>query len=460
MMLRHRAETLSEILSAGGQRDSSPRTDLFSSSFPAEERTFDCYQSAIPDGLSVPQVIVPRSGDLEDLFATIATYYPDQSPLTALAHVLTPESASMVMQGQNSLPNNARERHGRYRRAMIGAALGEAALAALGAQDGSGGLPSYSVIRRTLAFALARGHQLYGEQVSARQMASKWMRLRDITGLPRSQSTAQAVVLAHEVASGRTIQEPTGMMDRNVHFYRAVHSFVAGHDPDGNDINFAIATCYPEAERLLRELSGVFDGRMRAFAQLVQTIQMYSRGAEVDEIAVGYICNRILPSSFAHSGALVPLAPFFPASLVWYGYFSLLSKPAKTSSLSAGLLLKLERDLVEPFSLEQRPRCDISLEELDVLSRATMRAEAIKPTQQRALLVGLLPGVDVYTRFGSDVDTSVERARHDAEMLARNGRVANLLQEALRLISEEPSAILGKKDYLPTAGRRDKKRVR
>lgn len=455
MMRRHRAETLSEILSAGVQRDIAPRTDLFSSNFPAGERSFDCYQSAIPDGLSVPQVIVPRSGDLEDLFAAIATYYPDQSPLTALAYVITPESANAVMRERNPRPDND---HGRYRRAMTGAALGEAALAALGAPEGSGRLPSYSVIRRTLAFALARGHQLYGEQASARQLASKWTRLRDITGLPHSQSTVQAVIRAHEVASGRMVQEPTAV-DRNVHFYKAIHSLVAGHDPDGDDLNSAIAACYPDAERFLHELSGVFDGRMRAFAQLVQTIQLYSRGREVDEIAVGYICNRILPSSFAHSGALVPLASFFPAALVWYGYFSMLTKPAKTSSLSSGLLLKLERDLVEPFSLEQRPRCDISLEELDVLSRATMRAEAIKPTQQRALLVGLLPGVDVYARFGSDADSSVERARRDAETSTLHGRVADLLQEALGLIGA-PSANPGKKDYPATAGRRDKKRVR
>lgn len=458
MMLRHKAESLSEILSTGVQRDIASRTDLFSSSFPAGERSFDCYQSANPDGLSVPQVIVPRSGDLVDLFAAIATYYPDRSPLTAIAHVLTPELADAVMRERNPRPDDDCERFGRYRSAMIGAALGEAALAALGAPEGTGGLSSYSVIRRTFAFALARGHQLYGEEASARQVASKWTRLRDITGLPHSQSTVQAVLRAHEVACDRMVQEPTAL-DRNVHFYRAIHSLVAGHDPDGEDVNKAIAACYPESERFLRELSGVFDGRMRAFAQLVQTIQQYSRGREVDEIAVGYICNRILPSSFAHSGALVPLAPFFPAALVWYGYFSLLSKPSKTSSLSAGLLLKLERDLVEPFSLEQRPRCDISIEELDVLSRATMRAEAIRPTQQRALLVGLLPGVDVYARFGSDADSSVDRARQDAEMSALHGRVADLLQEALGLIAA-PSANLAKKVYPATTGRRDKKRVR
>lgn len=458
MMLQHRAETLSEIFSTGGQRDIRPTTDLFSSSFSAGKRSFDCYQSSIPDGLSVPHVIVPRSDDLEDLFAAIATYYPDQSPLTALAHVLTPESANAVMREENPRLDDDHEHNARYRRAMIGAALGEAVLAALGAPEGSGGLPSYSVIRRTLAFALARGNHIYGEKASARMVAAKWTRLRDITGLPYSQPIVQAVIRAREVASGRIIQEPA-LAAGDVDFYRAIHTFVAGHDPDGDQLDNVIATCYPEAESFLHQLSGVFDGRMRAFAQLVQTIQLHSRGREVDEIAVGYICNRILPSSFAHSGALVPLAPFFPAALVWYGYFSLLTKLAKASSLSAGLLLKLERDVVEPFSLEQRPRCDISLEELDVLSRATMRAEAIKPTQQRALLVGLLPGVDVYTRFGSDADSSVERARREDETSALHGRVAGLLREALGLIGA-PSTNSGKKDYPATVGRRDRKRVR
>ncbi len=458
MMLQHRAEGLSEILSPDGQHDVLPRADLFSSSFPGGERSFDCYRPAHPDGLALPHVIVPQLGDLEDLFAKVATYYPDQSPLTALVHVLSPEMASLVTQEQGPMQYDGYERQGRYRKATIGAALGEATLAALGVPDGSSALPSYSAVRRTLAFTLGRSHQLYGEQFPIKQIAVRWMRLRDITRLPHFQPSVNAVLRAHEVASDSDVQG-SSRSNTGADIYLALHGFVAGHDLDGNHLESIIANTYPDAALFLRELSGVFDGRMRAFSQLIQIIQLHSRGQEIDEIAVAFVCNRILPSSFAHAGALVPLTPFFPAALVWYGFFSMLTRPSKTSSLNPGLLLKLERDLVEPFSFEQRPRCDIALEELEVLSRVAMRAEVIKPTQQRALLVGLLPGVDVYTRFGNETDPSAERNRHDADISTLHGRVADLLHEALEVL-KTPLTTPSKKISPVTAARRDKKRVR
>lgn len=433
MMLRHDSETLSEILSTGAQGGISPRADLFSSSFSSEGEAFDTYRLVTPDGLPFPHVIVPRSGELEDLFATVATYYPDQSPLTALMHILSAETSRLVNFTKKAKDEIDFKRQARYRRAGLGAALGEVMLAGLGALDGSGVLPSYSAARRTLAFTLSRSQQLYGEEFPTGRLTERWIRLRDITGLGHTRPVVDAVRCAHEVAGDRvTLRSKRAKVDAS--FYSAVHTLVVGDDPDGDRLETVIADSYPDAARFLRELSGVFDGRMRAFTRLVEIIQTHSRGQEIDEIAVGYVCNRILPSSFSHAGALVSLNQFFPAALIWYGFFSALTKPSKTSSLSPGLLLKLERDLVEPFSFEQRPRCDIALEELEVLSRAKMRTDMIKPTQQRALLVGLLPGVDVYTRFGNEADQSAERVRRDTEISTMHERVAGLLQEALQVL--------------------------
>ena len=458
MMLRHSAETLSEIFSPGAQGDIVPRADLFSSSFSGGGQPFDSYRPAIPDGIPFPHVIVPRSGDIEDLFATVATYYSDQSPLTALVHVLSPETASLMTLEQSPVRDNGYERQRRYRRASIGAALGEATLTGLGSPDGSGDPPSYSAVRRTLAFTLGRSQHLYGEQFPVGRLAERWIRLRDLTGLSYSRPAVDAVLRAHEVASDRGIQK-SKRPDTDADFYWAVHAFVAGDDSDGDHLETVIANSYPEATRFLRDLSGVFDGRMRAFTRLVESIQAHSRGQEIDEIAVAYVCNRILSSSFAHVGALVSLAQFFPAALIWYGFFSALTKPSKTSSLNPGLLLKVERDLVEPFSFEQRPCCDIALDELEVLSRVAMRTDVIKPTQQRALLVGLLPGIDVYSRFGSETDPSADRIRRDAESSAMQERATDLLQEALELLKASPTG-QGKKIPSATTVRRYKNRDR
>lgn len=457
MMLLRGAETLSQILRSGVQGDISPRADLFSSSFSSDERWFDTYRPAIPDGLPFPYVIVPQLGDVEDLFATVATYYPDQSPLTALVHILSAETSSLMALTPRAMMEDIGFKQQRYRRASLGAALGETMLTGLGVSDGSGGLLSYSAVRRTLAFTLCRSQQLYGEQFPVSRLAERWMRLRDITGLGYTRQMVDAVRRAHEVASDSVIPR-SKWLESDASFYSAVHALVIGDDLDGNRIEATIADGYPDAAGFLRELSGVFDGRMRAFTRLVEIILTHSRGQEIDEIAVGYICNCILPSSFSHAGALVSLTQFFPAGLIWYGFFSALTKPSKTSSLSPGLLLKLERDLAESFSFEQRPRCDIALEELEVLSRTKMRSDLIKPTQQRALLVGLLPGVDVYTRIGNEADQSTERARRDTEISTMNERVAGLLQEALQMLkasSTSPDARISS-----PAAPRAKKRVR
>lgn len=458
MMLRSRAATLSEILSPDSKEDILPRGDLFSSSGSTGERSFDCYRPARADGLALPHVIVPPSGDNEDLFATVATYYPDQSPLTALVHVVNPDMATLVALDQGQMQDIGRKHLGRYRRATIGAALGEATLAALGVSEGIDSPPSYSVVRRTLAFTLGRCHQLYDERFPIEQSAKKWMQLRDITGLPYSRPSVNAVLRTREVASDSGAHR-SKKSNTNADFYLAIHRLVTEDDPKGSHVEDMIANSYPNTAPILCQLSGVFDGRMRAFIQLVERIQEHSRGQEIDEITVGYICNRILPSSFAHARALVPLIPFFPAALIWYGFFSMLTTPSKSSSLSPGLLLKLERDLIEPFSFEQRPRCDIALDELLVLSRATMRGEVIKPTQQRALLVGLLPGVDVYSRFGSDFEPIADRVQRDAEISTLHGRVADLLHEALDMLKPSQKN-RNKKISSVSAARREKKEVR
>jgi hypothetical protein len=173
---------------------------------------------------------------------------------------------------------------------------------------------------------------------------------------------------------------------------------------------------------------------MMAFTRLIGAVRESSRGVRADEIAVAFICDRILPGSFAHSGVLATLVDTFPAALIWYGLFAALSLVSGPHQASSGLVTKLERDLLETFSFEHRPRCDICLEELEVLSRASMRSEVFKASQQRSLLVALLPGVDVYSRLNLEGDAVEERTRREAAIEDVRGRVSFLLEEALHVL--------------------------
>jgi hypothetical protein len=451
-MLKRGVETLPEILGSDalGTRPHSP--DLFSSNAPVAARRHETYRLESADGLSLPSVIVPASGDVEDFFATVATYYQEQSPLSAVVHVLGDETAGLlVWQSKRSGIPTAGHRSS-SRLAGIGAAIGEATLAGVEARDPSSSI-SYAACRRTLGFSLFRAMFLYDTVLRPDVLAERWIRLRKLTGLSVSTDSTDAILLAHALAFGGADPSKSPQIDAGLG--QAISVLVKDDDGDDELLVRTVVGLYPATKQYFDDLRGAFDGRMAAFTRLVDAIQTGSRGVRTDEIAVAFACNRIFPGSFAHAGVLGKLVSVFPAALIWYGVLAAISRPSASQQLSPSLLSKLERDLLDSFTFEQRPRCDISLEELEVLSRTPLRAETVKPSQQRVLLVALLPGVDTYTRFGLEGDVVGERVRRDVEADELYRRVSRLLEEALYALRK--SATLSREPTTTSVNRRQRK---
>jgi hypothetical protein len=441
-MLKHGVEALPEILGSDALGTRSRSGDLFSSNVPVAAKRHETYRLESADGLSLPSVIVPAAGDVEDFLATVATYYQEQSPLSAVVHILGDETVGLLVRQSegSSIPMVSNRKSSRL--AGIGAAIGEATLAGIEARDPSSSI-SYAACRRTLAFSLCRAMFLYDTVLRPDVLAERWVRLRKLTGLSVSAASTDAILLAHALAFGGA--DPSTSPQIDARLGEAIRGLA--RDDDGHDelLVPAVVELYPATKRYFDDLKGAFDARMAAFTRLVDEIQAGSRGVHTDEIAVAIACNRIFPGSFAHAGVLGNLVNVFPAALIWYGVLAAISKPSASQHLSPSLLSKLERDVLDSFTLEQRPRCDISLEELEVLSRTPLRPETVKPSQQRVLLVALLPGVDTYTRFSLEGDAMGERVRRDAEADELRRRVSRLLEDALyalrksETLSREPT---------------------
>ncbi|HFD86795.1 MAG TPA: hypothetical protein ENJ35_03855 [Gammaproteobacteria bacterium] len=426
--MKRSIETLSEILGTTVPAERVRNDDLFSSNLVGEPTRHETFRVDSVDGLSLPNVILPASGDAEDFFATVATYYQHQTPISALVHVLGEKTACLFTSKLKS-SNIRSSSHGRsFRLACLGAGIGEATLAGLGVRE-TGSDTSYSACRRTLAFSLCRATLLFSSEFQSDVLAERWTRLRKLTGLNVSAAATEAVLLAHRLASESSRISNLPYIDPKLS--DALQKLVREGDRDGDLLVTVLIDLYPGTSRYFSEFQGPFDGRMSAFTNTVEAIRASSRGTHMDEIAVAVACNRILPGSFAHAGVIQKLIDFYPAAMVWYGFVASLTGESKSQQLNPGLTAKLERDLLDVFSFEQRPRCDISLEELEVISRIKLKAEMIKSSQQRAILVSLLPGVDVYTRFDSERESVKERFRHDKEIDKLQGHVAKLLEEAL-----------------------------
>lgn len=426
-MLKRNTEALSEILGLDTATQSTEGGDLFSSKTFNAPKYHETLRTKQSDSLPLPNVVVPANGDVEDFFATLATYYQDRSPLSALVHVLNGETADLLTRRikgsdfQKNVPQKT------FRIASVGAMLGEATLSRLGLPDGAE--VTYAGCRRTLAFSLARATLLHGHTLPPHLVADRWMRLRKIARLRVSDRAVEAVLLIHGLVSGVDATLDSSGITRPL--YEALQVLIEGDLGNDEMLSAALIELYPAIRVHLDDLRGAFDGRLKAFMRIVDAIQTQSHGVRSDEIAVAFFCNRILPGSFSHAGLLAKMMEVFPSAVIWYGFLSALSPASNSKRVDPGLITKLERDLLEPFSFEQRPRCDISLEELEVLSRTSMRPDLLRPSQQRSLLVSLLPGIDVYMRFGGEDNVVVERVRREAEADELNARASRLIEEAL-----------------------------
>lgn len=429
-----------------------PSADLFSTTLTSPVRLHQTFNSNSGVG-QLPFVVIPAESELDDFFATVATYHPSQSPLTAYVHVLGKDVKECFDPTQPNIIPDGRGLN-RPQLARLGACLGETALAALGS-SGSALNPSYSACKRSLGYALARTIALY-PSFDAKVALDRWERLRHLTGLAVSQDAVRAVCAIHAAALGGNAHLYESALASKLRAALVTHVAVSHAN---NELQNILLEYYPRLSEIAMDNSVPFDARMGSFLRAVEEIQRSSQGTETDCLAVGYFCNRILPGSFAHSKLLVRLVEFFPSVLVWYGMFCSTSTDFDARHFGNGLFKKLGRDMSQPFSFAQRPQCDLSLDELEVLMRAPVRPEIIKPIQQKIASIALLPGLDVFSRFTHDDDG--HGGRDFAAMKAgvsdeRLTRATQLLDEAVSLLHQ----FGGQEGSVPPAPKSQRQRKR
>ncbi|MEL4177443.1 hypothetical protein [Roseateles sp. PN1] len=421
-------EAINEMLGSDSHAKGRPSTeDLFTTTLTNAPRVHKTYRNGY-DRQQLPLVVVPSDSDFDEFFATVATYYSGQVPITAYMHVIGEELERFIDEDRATPVFD--DGSSTLLLSLIGASLGETTLAALHGGDNAP-VTSYSSCRRSLSYVMARTTALY-PKLEPRNVADRWQRLRRLTGLPVSQIAVEAVVTTHAIAVN------SKNFDRQASLPKMLRSPLGkqlrGADR-GEALRDILVDTYPRLTEAFTSMSGPFDSRMAAFLSGVREIQSLSHGPEVDSVAVAFLCNSILPGSFAHSKVLTRLVEFFPSALVWYGVFSATSSEFDVRNFGNGIAFKLMRDLAQPFSFSDRPQCDLSLDEFEVLARGAIKPEAIKPSQVKTAVVALLPGVDVLSRVMPE-DEVVRYTERDDVGAERLEHATRLVEEASSLLRE------------------------
>ena len=402
--------------------------DLFSRE--GRSTLHECFWAEANDGLTLPVAIRPALDDAEGLFAEIATYFPSFVPVTAYARVLS----GAVPTDQLHLSGETRpELTSLEIRSAVGLIVGELLTASAKNVKAPAEHVSYGASRRTLAYAVYRSAAINRASPSSHTV-ERWLRLREIVGME------SPIELAASIAWITSLQRNVPNADKfEESLQSSLADVVCGRRPVSS-FGKSLASSIDGVGQHIDAMRGPFDERAAAFDKLVRVVIGTIPSGELGSIYIAYFCNEILAGSLSHFGLLAPLLGRFPTVVLWYGLFASLSEKFEWNSLYAGLGLKVARDLVQPFSLKTRPTCDISFEELEVLSRLTLKSDVLKPEHPRVCSVELWPGVEVLVRIGIDDEARApvgENSRRAEEDARRDYLLKNLLLDALDLLSEE-----------------------
>lgn len=414
------------------------REDLFSFSL---ERTIKNHKFFWRDFAAsenrLPSIAMPTDGDVADFFADIASFYADYSPITAFMYVLPhamPELEELCKRG-GFKKEDMRSTRRRFSHLWIALAIAESVSAAFENSDADAGL-NYSICRRSLSFSIARTAILYPE-ISSKSVVHRWEKLRQIVKMPISDTVPDTLLSIATLIRDDEVS-PDEFMSCGDNFVHTLAGLVFSR-VSFKEMNEVLDNAYPGLSNEIYIFSKSFDERIGAFERGVARIKGASQSAFMDSIAIGYLANLIQPGSFSHLKLISKFSGYYPGVIIWYGFFSSLSDGFDANSLYHGLGRKLLRDIEADFDPFANPACDISLDELEALSRVNLSNSFLKPMQQRAVSVSLLPGVDIIVRVPNDDagarKESVERTR--SKTPDRDAQLRDLVKLMTELLSED-----------------------
>ncbi|WP_460095238.1 hypothetical protein [Pseudomonas sp. S2_B03] len=383
-MLILKNQSLNEMLSS--ERKQIPSGDLFSSTINKQNSIYKCFWQKQDDLINLPIFVVPNANEIDTLFADISTFHQSISPLSAYVHIYPETIAEHLILEQKKIKPRLKP-DDRTLRLDVALILGEATTSAfLTQKDLLTGNIGYAACAQTLGAAIARASNLY-PKLSPHITFKRWELARKLT------SQEQSIVSPETILS---FSEKTYLADDKSSF---LNLFLNNKIPD-SELSYELTHLFDIRDDSVK-LKETYNSRMSVFNSIVGKIEKSTASPEIKSAGIAYFCNKILPGSMNHASSLKSHIFKYPDIVFWYMAFACLSLEFDLKNSMSGVCNKLIRDIIKPFSVEERPSCDVSIDELEVLSRASMKASILKPKRSRVLIISLLPGVDVEMRLGA-----------------------------------------------------------
>jgi len=196
----------------------------------------------------------------------------------------------------------------------------------------------------------------------------------------------------------------------------------------------------PRSEQLTSILELSPQDRVRVFDSVAPRITASGKGTDTERaFATALVASLCKPGSLQQYNLLRDHSTPSPEALLWFGLIQGLHRPSDVLNIADGLGRRVLRDALQPERVLDRPRCDISLIELEVLSRG--RTSAFRTSAANQICVEIQPAVYSLAKWrglGSPAQSELIADHGDEIRSSRDpfDELSNALRYATNLVQE------------------------
>ncbi len=371
------------------------------------------------DNITFPIVVLDDSVNGDDFYATIATYYENIVPLSNTMYIFN-EYTSKLFDSFSKRKLYDSKNSSFIINMLIGAIIGEIYTLNNGVKS-KNNVAEFSYARNTFSYFICRSFYLYENNLESDLARFLWNKFCTIFNKEYSDPVVETVIFIKNLL--------TRDFDKNLFIDIALADSIYNYSKSNKleckkEVLKSFINNYPSLKEIVYEINGPYDNRINVFYKIVSEIEKQSKNFRIDEIAIAYFCNEIASGSYLHFNILKEMVNKYPAVLIWYSFFSTISY--NQTGETSNLIIKLKRDITSSFSFEERPTCDISMDEYEILTRTNINRSLLNLSSNNLINISILPGVNINITFNS---REVEDSPH-----ILNQQAIRLLKEATLLL--------------------------
>lgn len=370
----------------------------------SSEELFLIWPSEYSQSRSLPSTVVISPSEKETFHAWAASYVRSLKPFSAFIRVVDTETFDSLP--ATTIEPRLPEKH----LGFLGLILGEAATYYAHRNSDPKNI-SVQASCGTLSAALTRAISLgYHPNFISREIDRNWSRARKITRQPSLPISGAQVLEPWTVLMETSPNMNGGFGSRSLPKYvtSCCKEIVRNGFLSKTSKNMLIRS-YPELKVALTEMDGSLESRVIAFEEAAKKIILgFKRKKKIDSFILGLLAALLSNGLFDHYSVLLPYLSDAPDALLWYGMISGMMPNSKISNFSSGVGHRILRELSRVDGLIYPPTCDISIDELFVLSRPGVENFNISTRVSGFLSVEIVPMVNVTLKWSSR-STSLSR---------------------------------------------------